>query len=124
MVDAAEEEGLEEKTPDEKGKGQIVDAVAKEDQIQEEEDEEEEEEEEDIDTKNLFKGKLQHPTWHKEDSTKEANTMMEISQVSEGRVRAGFKKIDGNMQVGPLIGKPISGESGKVSEESISTSQR
>ena len=86
----------------------LDDAVAKEDQIQEEEDEEEEEEEEDIDTKNIFKRKLQHPTWHKEDSTNEANTTMEISQTAEGRVRAGFKKIDGNMQVGPLIVKPIS----------------
>ena len=41
MVDAAEEEGFEEKTPDEKGKGQTADAVPKEDQIQEEEEEEE-----------------------------------------------------------------------------------
>ena len=47
---------------------------------------------------------------------------MEISQTVEGRVRAGFKKIDGNMQVGSFIGKPIFGESGKVSEGLISAS--
>ena len=74
----------------------LDDAVAKEDQIPS------------FYLENIFKRKLQHPTCHKEDSTNEANTTMEISQTAEGRVRAGFKKIDGNMQVGPLIVKPIS----------------
>ena len=80
----------------------LADAVAKEDQIPS------------FYLENIFKWKLEHPTWHKEVSTNDANTTMENSQTAEGRVRAGFKKIDGNMQVGPLIGKPVSGESGKV----------
>ena len=53
--------------------------------------------------------------------------MMENSQIIEARVRPGFRKIDGNMQVGHVMGKIIpaeSAESGKVLGESISTSHR